>query len=178
MIWSIEYERINNKRVNATFITKTSWTDVAIGKFEKLHKFRVTVIECKPKYETALRKQLNAIERDMLPTAAAAAKPTGWSLNVVDDIAWKQDASGIYVYINWDMQTQSVRLDIMAEAEAEPLQSFIGKSDNVRKAVMQWLTSALYGKAYNPDLVSLEHAAYIGSELERCNTERIDYVQD
>lgn len=101
-----------------------------------------------------------------------------WRLNHVDDIEWTQDDSRLYVYINWDLQTESARLDVMTETNAEPLQSFIGKAINVRKATMLWLTSALYGKTYNPELVSLEHAAYIGAELERCDTERIDYVQD
>lgn len=108
-------------------------------------------------------------ERDRLKTA--------WKLNRVDDIEWIQDRSGIYVYIAWDLQTESTRLDIMIEADAEPLQLFIGRADNVRKAAMQWFVSALYGKTYNPELVSLEHAAYIGAELERCDTERIDFVQ-
>lgn len=97
---------------------------------------------------------------------------SNWQLNRVDDIEWIQDRSGIYVVINWDTQTGSARLDVMAEALAEPLQSFIGKADNVRKAVMQWLVKRVrFG-------ISLEHAAYIGAELERCDTERIDYVQD
>ena len=97
---------------------------------------------------------------------------TEWQLNRVDDIEWTQDRSGIYVYINWDAATDSVRLDIMTEANAQALQSFIGGSDNVRKAVMQWIESEhILG-------ISLEHAAYIGAELERCDTERIDYVQN
>jgi len=101
-------------------------------------------------------------------TAAAAE----WKLNRVSDTAWIQDTSGIVVYINWDTATQSVRLDVMLKDE--PKQSFIGTADNVRKATMQWITDWP-----NSDIqISLEHAAYIGAELERCDTERIDYIQN
>ena len=104
-----------------------------------------------------------------------------WNLNRIDDIQWKQDSSGVYVYVNWDLLTDSVRLDIMVEANAEPLQSFIGRHDNVRKAVMRWLSDNVNhasepGTGFGP--ISLEHAAYIGAELERSDNERIDYVQD
>ncbi len=104
----------------------------------------------------------------------------GWKLNRVDAIEWQQDKSGVYVYINYDVDTESTRLDIMTEANAQPLQSFIGKADNVRKAVMQWIDSVnwLLVLGYIPESISLEHAAYIGAELERCDTERIDYIQD
>lgn len=116
--------------------------------------------------------------RDRQAAIRERRKQSNWQLNRVDDIAWTQDDSGIYTYINWDAGTNSVRLDIMTETKAEPLQSFTGDADNVRKAAMKWFVSALYDGPYNPDLVSLEHAAYIGAELERCDTERIDYVQD
>jgi hypothetical protein len=158
MIWSVDYERNNKNRtqVNTTFVTKTEFTELAIEKFERMHKYRLTVIECKPK-----AKQ--------------------WQLSRVFDIAWTQDRSGVYIYINWDRATESVRLDLMTEGEAEPLQSFIGKADNVRKAAMRWLCDnvgvAAKIKGLSTCGVSLEHAAYIGAELERCDTERIDYIQ-
>jgi hypothetical protein len=65
----------------------------------------------------------------------------------------------------------------MTERNAEPIQSFIGGSDNVRKAVMRWFDNhaAILKKGLG---ISLEHAAYIGAELERCDTERIDFVQN
>ena len=109
----------------------------------------------------------------------------GWQLNRVDDIAWTQDRSGVVVYIAWDLQTSSVRLDIISERNAEPLQSFAGKAENVRKAVMKWLFSNVgigFGLVNNvgvgPGGISLEHASYIGAELARCDAERIDYMQD
>lgn len=118
--------------------------------------------------------RLNAFERDALPVRSK----TQWQLNRIDDIAWIQNRSGVYVYINYDVKTESIRLDIMAIAQlpvAEPLQSFVGKADNVRKAAMQWFAARIAQKAGLG--VSLEHAAYIGAELERCDTERIDYIQ-
>lgn len=113
------------------------------------------------------------IRREKLKTERLLCR---WKLNRVDDVAWIQDSSGIYVYIEWDVKTDSTRLDLMTESNAEPLQSFIGESDNVRKAVMQWLAARISHKAGLG--ISIEHAAYIGSELERCDAERIDYVQD
>lgn len=110
--------------------------------------------------------------------------PDGWQLTHVDDIEHTQDQSGLYVYINWDVKTATVRLDIMCEQDAEPLMSFQGKADNVRKHTMRWLSDNVgagngYDSAAGTDYVgiSLEHASYIGSELARANAERIDYVQ-
>ena len=128
------------------------------------------------------REKIDRIKRGKENRKAKDLRPvrkidTNWQLIRVDDIEYTQDKSGVYVYINWDVLTESARLDIMAVADAVPLQSFIGKADNVRKATMRWFISALYGGPYNPDMVSLEHAAYIGAELERCDTERIDYIQ-
>lgn len=122
-------------------------------------------------YETPEQKEarLNAFERDMLPVR----KPKQWKLNRVNDIEWIADRSGVTVLISWDALTDSVRLDIMALA-IEPLQSFTGDADNVRKAVMRWLAKRVIKVGCG---ISLEHAAYVGAELERCNTERIDYIQ-
>lgn len=102
-----------------------------------------------------------------------------WQLNRVDPTEWVQDESGVHVLINWDTQTDSVRLDVMGHSFAcspVPLVSFAGHADDVRKHAMRWLTDHV--KSNNGFPVSLEHAAYIGAELERADTERIDYVQD
>ncbi len=104
---------------------------------------------------------------------------TMWQLHRVDDIEWTQDDSGVYVLISWDVKTESARLDIMAESFAcspVPLVSFVGRADNVRKAAMAWFDARI--SQQTSQRVSLEHAAYIGAELERADTERIDYVQD
>lgn len=182
MIWAIEYERIDNTRVHTTFISKETETDLVIGRFEKMHGHRLTVIECKPrrKAETPEQKEarLTAFEKDLLPVRKAKQQ---WQLIRVDDIEWTQDDSGIYVLINWDTQTDSVRIDVMpttsVPSDVLPIVSFAGRADNVRKATMQWFESRVSQKTLSYR-VSLEHAAYIGAELERCDTERIDYVQD
>lgn len=93
-----------------------------------------------------------------------------WKLQNVDNIEYTPDKSGIYVLINWIVDKESVRLDIMSDNH-EPIQSFCGKAENVRKAVMRYLSDGL-------NFVSLEHAAYIGNELTKADFMRIDYVQD
>jgi hypothetical protein len=153
MIWSILYERndTNRTRIETTFICKETQTDLVIGRFERMHLGRLTVIECKPKYKTRVPIK------------------TQWQLNRVDDIKYTPDNSGVYVLINWDLQTDSVRLDVMT-SDNDPLISFAGKAENVRKHTMRFLSD-------NKIPVSLEHASYIGREIERSDNERIDYVQ-
>lgn len=166
MVYAIIYERRSDRtRINTTFISAETETDKAIHRFEHMHKGRLTVIECEPKYK-----------RDKRRTRMPEPKPTGWQLIRVDPTEWIQDESGVHVLINWDEQTASVRLDVMATIGSEPLVSFAGHADNVRKHAMRWFESRVSQKT--SDRVSLEHAAYIGAELERANTERIDYVQD
>ena len=177
MKYRIEYERNNTARtrIKTTYISRETETDLVIGRFEKMHGGRLTVIECRPFVETPkqLEARLSAFERDLLPVRKAKS---GWQLNRVDDIDWTQDNSGVYVYINWDLQTESVRLDIMTK-KAVPLVSFAGKAENVRKATMHWLFDYTVDN-HDCGFISLEHASYIGAELERADTERTDYVQD
>lgn len=94
-----------------------------------------------------------------------------WRLNRVDNVEYIPDNSGVHVLINWDLQTASCRLDIFATVGGIPLQSFAGTADNIRKHAMRYLDKKWQG-------ISLEHAAYIGAELERADAERIDYVQE
>ena len=104
-----------------------------------------------------------------------------WRLQNVDDIAWEPDRSGVYCLINWQVQTNTVRLDIMSDKH-EPLQSFAGESDNVRKATLNWMSDNIYdtrpGFSGKITGVSLTHAGYIGSELQKADIFRIDYIQD
>lgn len=106
----------------------------------------------------------------------------GWRLNRVDDMEWTQDRSGVHVCIHWVIKTNRVRLDVMREADAEPLQSFAGKANNVRKHAIRWLSDNVGVAARIMGLsrcgISLQHASHIGAELARCDAERIDYVQD
>lgn len=94
-----------------------------------------------------------------------------WKLQNAGDTEFRPDTSGIYCLINWLVDQDAVRLDIMSKAD-EPLQSFVGDADNVRKHAMRWIHEK------SPIQISLEHAAYIGSELEKADTMRINYVQD
>lgn len=129
----------------------------------------------KDRNETPNQKEarLSAFERDLRP--ARKTSISKWKLNRVDDIDWKQDQSGLYVLIYWDLKTNTVRLDVISKNH-DPIISFAGSSDNVRKHVGRWIDSRL--SQMTSYRVSAEHAAYIGSELERADTMRIDYVQD
>lgn len=102
-------------------------------------------------------------------TRQGSRLPDVWRVVDVPDTAWRQDDSSISCLINWVVASDVVRIDLMY-AEC-PIISFQGSADNVRKHTMAWL--ALYVPEF-----ALDHAAYIGAELERADTERIDYVQD
>ena len=93
-----------------------------------------------------------------------------WNINIVDDTEFRQCPSGIYCLIYWQLQTSNVRIDLMSDKH-EPIQSFVGSAENVRKHTMRFLAEHV------PD-VSLEHAAYIGSQLQLADVLRIDYKQD
>ncbi len=109
-------------------------------------------------------------------TRRGPARPDVWRLHDVPDVAGQSDGSGIACLINWTA-TDVVRIDLidlMNEVGTDGgrfIVSFQGKADNVRKHTMQWLAK------YVP-VFGLDHAAYIGAEIERADTERIDYVQD
>lgn len=72
--------------------------------------------------------------------------------------------------INW-IDDNTVRLDIM-DTDDMPVVSFQGTASDVRKRIMQGLDW------WNPYELSLEHAAYIGAELARCELLKKDYQQD
>jgi hypothetical protein len=93
-----------------------------------------------------------------------------WQLIKVTDTKWIPDKSGYYTLINW-IDDNNIRLDWM-DKDDMPVVSFQGKADDVRKSIMQ-----------NEDIrhlriTSLEHAAYIGAELARCELLKKDYIQD
>ena len=102
-----------------------------------------------------------------------AVKPTSynlpWELKEVSDVQWIGDASGVYVLISWRPITKDVRLDVMT-VEHRPVVSFAGSAGDVRKAAMQWL-------GLTNDM-SIEHASYIGQELERAAWCEAEYVQE
>jgi hypothetical protein len=92
-----------------------------------------------------------------------------WQLIECDETEWIQDDSEYYVLIGHLEHENGVRLDIMSIND-EPGISFWGTAENVRKRAMQWCT------AHNIHL-SMEHAAYIGYELCRAESDE-NYVQD
>ena len=102
---------------------------------------------------------------------------TTWELRTItDDIECALDGSGIFCTINrvanaitehskgYIGQAVSVRVDIMDSCDNNPVMSFMGKAENVRKAVMRFLTNRHNGRTWT---ISAEHASYIGSEIAR-----------
>lgn len=113
---------------------------------------------------------------------------TDWKLVEVDDVDCTLDDSGLYVVIN-RIETQDthkgisgvrviVRADLMLKNE--PVRSFIGKANDVRKALIGYMAEIYWPQCKILDLpqgVSFEHASYIGWELHRAETTP-GYVQD
>ena len=111
-----------------------------------------------------------------------------WKLNEPEDIECTPDDSGVYVVINRIPENQHskgychttvrIRVDIM-DSNDEPLQSFIGEGNAVRKAVIAWLVdiSCLSTTKYAvEEPISREHASYIGYEIARAMLDE-HYVQ-
>ena len=92
-----------------------------------------------------------------------------WKLIKVEKTEWEQDDSGHYSIIVYVESSNEVRLDLMLHVQ-EPVISFQGDADDVRKAVMQYVDS-------NCCNISAEHAAYIGSELSKAALLKSEYVQ-
>lgn len=100
-----------------------------------------------------------------------------WELREVPETQWQEDESGVYTLISWRPKEHDVRLDVMASRQLgimyskdDPVLSFAGSADAVRKWVTRWLNASFP--------VSLEHAAYIGSELQRALFMQTAYVQN
>lgn len=128
--------------------------------------------------ETKAQKEsrLNAFERDERPTKKASDNNFNWQLQNVDHIDWTSDNSGVYCLIYWQVKTNTVRIDFLSSDNNDPIISFAGESDNVRKAVGIWIDSRISQKT--SDKFSAAHIAYIGSELQKADIFRIDYIQD
>lgn len=100
-----------------------------------------------------------------------------WELRAVDDVECTMDDSGVYVVIHRVERAEAhkeysgvrilVRADLMASEGDEPIISFIGKANAVRKHLIRYLDRPL----------SYEHASYIGYELLRAEVTP-GYVQD
>ena len=92
-----------------------------------------------------------------------------WKLIKVSKTEWRQDDSNYHSLINY-VGSGIVRLDLMLHIQ-EPVTSFQGQADDVRKAAMQYVDE-------NCCNISAEHAAYIGSELTRAKFLGTKYIQD
>ncbi len=94
----------------------------------------------------------------------------GWRLIEAIERQWRQDESGIYTVIHWTPENK-LRLDVMDTVD-NPVVSIVSKTvGGVYKALADYLAALKIE-------ISTEHALYIGSELQRCNTLRENYVQD
>jgi len=93
-----------------------------------------------------------------------------WVLKKAKPSECIMDNSGIYAVINRQEKTEthkeyagkliSVRIDVMSDDNV-PLISFEGNAEDVRKDAIRWIDDNIF------TLVTLEHASYIGAELER-----------
>lgn len=91
-----------------------------------------------------------------------------WELITVNEIDCTMDNSGIYTVIN-RTPNNDIRLDIMT-TDHEPVQSFAGTANNIRKHVVKWLFDHCI-------IISSEHSSYIGYELARAQADK-DFIQD
>ncbi len=102
-----------------------------------------------------------------------------WTLNYAEPSECIMDNSGIYTVINRQEKTEthkqyagtriSVRIDVMT-IDNVPVISFQGQAEDVRKAVIRWIENRSFWE------LSIEHASYIGAELERAVSDT-KYVQ-
>lgn len=95
-----------------------------------------------------------------------------WQLVKVKDVAFVRDNSDTITFIH--ARPDGVRVDVMT-GNNEPLISFEGHHNDVRKALMQWIDERISQKAGCG--ISIEHAAYLGCELARAEMLKENFVQ-
>ena len=116
-----------------------------------------------------------------------------WELRQVEDVKAILDDSGVYIVVHRIEETEihkeysgirvSVRADLMSDGKFgtdEPIMSFQGSANAVRKALIRFMTQRLApsdGVGLASTQFSLEHASYIGYELLRAELTP-GYVQD
>lgn len=109
-----------------------------------------------------------------------------WELiEVANEPMWHEDNSGLYVTVHRIEEKAvhkghsgvriGVRVDLMRKEGDDPVRSWIGHPDAVRKALMQWIDNTVQNRGVVPRL-SCEHAAYIGAEIQRASVDP-NYVQ-
>ena len=92
------------------------------------------------------------------------------------------DDCGLYTVVNRVVKMEThkeysgerilVRVDILSN-ENEPIRSFIGNGNDVRKAVIRFILAYLQGHRcpHQRGTFSREHASYIGWEIHRADTD-------
>ncbi len=141
---------------------------------------------------------MNAAEKDKRRRAAdteqsdreyIASQQRQWELRHVEDTDAAMDDSGVYVVVHRVEHTArhkeysgvrvTVRADLMCIGPdgitSEPIMSFSGSANAVRKALVRFLDNYLLPRRYTP--INHEHATYIGYELLRAELTP-GYVQD
>ena len=112
-----------------------------------------------------------------------------WELiQVTTEPEFQPDDSGVYTVIHRQMVDTGkqglqicVRVDLMSVEGDEPLISFSGPAEAVRKVLMRYLDGQNADGRDKPGcygyLLSPEHTSYIGREIQRAATDP-NYVQD
>lgn len=176
-------------RKEATFISSADNIPDAIDRFKRqlpaAYRKTFALVQCIVKRTNGLRFTTTDYDRKFAgrqtptnwPKISPATRrpdkprfPDVWRLVDVGETKWQEDPCGISVIINWVLPADVVRIDLIG-MDSIPIISFQGRTDDVRKHCLRWLSRRV------PEL-TLDHAGYIGAELEKADTERIDYVQD
>lgn len=107
-----------------------------------------------------------------------------WELKEVTPKECMMDDSGLYCVVNRVVKTVvhkehsgeivAVRVDIMDTEAQEPLMSFVGNANDVRKHVIDYLMHQHVDTKFP---ITREHASYIGYEIARAAAEP-DFIQD
>ncbi len=121
-----------------------------------------------------------------------------WKLETVEPRECTLDDSGVYTVIYRVIKTENhkeyegtrvcIRVDVLQQREVpgapddsmdEPIRSFVGNGNDVRKAVIEFLQHYQTVETMTPDnkFISLEHASYIGYEIARAEADE-NYIQD
>ena len=93
-----------------------------------------------------------------------------WQLNRIEaDQPCIMDNSGVYTTVHY-ITGGIIRIDLF-DNDNNPLQSFSGKADNIRKVFCEFLD-------LNGYMLSYQHVSYIGQEITKAAMLKTDYIQD
>lgn len=106
-----------------------------------------------------------------------------WELvEVTDDDEYTDDQSGVYMLVHVSVPFSQVpigyvRVDVMRVADDEPLRSFQGDANAVRKAVVEFIEALSLPDKRSIHPLSVQHASYMGQEIQRAALQGSEYVQ-